>query len=38
MFVLALAGSLIGAAGFIVLANYIMARSRKHDRTRHRAS
>jgi hypothetical protein len=36
MFVLALAGSLVGAAGFIVLANYIMAR-RKGDRTRHGA-
>jgi hypothetical protein len=38
MFVLALAGSLIGAAGFIVLANYIMARVGKRDRTRHGAS
>jgi hypothetical protein len=38
MFVLALAGSLIGAAGFIVLANYIVARPRKRDRTRQGAS
>jgi hypothetical protein len=38
MFVLALAGSLIGAAGFIVLANYIMARPGKRNGTRHGAS
>jgi hypothetical protein len=35
MFVLALAGSLVGAAGFIVLANYIMARPGKRNGTRH---
>jgi hypothetical protein len=38
MFVLTLAGSLIGAAGFIVLASYIMAQAGKRDRTRHGAS
>ncbi len=38
MFVLALAGSLISAAGFIVLANYIMARAGKRNGTRHGAS